>query len=1044
MDRYRQDTCIITPSDKSMVTAKSYSSTSESWLTVHLDSTLFGLRVTPKLKNSGGKDLKKLPSQMENARAGGLSRQVSRMESSVDGGNDGGGSREGGSRNPSQMDSELGDFNSELSQSMVSQIPSVNGYFICDTEDNVRISASILSKAGENRKPDGKCFVCMNMTFSNGLVSYFNSDGVVSFIAAPSLQTPTSTDITENSTIRQVYGVETSRHCINGGVVTRHMDGSYLYTRDVLLPDGTRILIRGGDLPEPPSKKKKTGKSKTGKGSPKKAAVSKKGGKAKQSVLSEEGDNVVDAKENICPDPYLLKIFQSAPSDWRYVRLEANGEVSFYNGEPGSQEDTADNVKVTPESGPLNIRTSFVDAESKSEVFEYKDGRIVTLWADDDLREVRFPDGTRTVTHLKTNAVFVEKMDLPSIEYDVGVDQVSKKHSMGLQVPIAKGGERTRCRVAMPDGTAVFIKYNTKVTAKYNGSIKLVRRNHEVVKAEDGGVVTYYPASAWSSVSEKEFRTDSFDEAVSRVEEYKSRQNTRTSPVRPKKARFQPGSPSSQSRASTAMSRASTALTNDSRKSKSPGHQDVNSKSEITTATQKEGDSFFTGACEASVASIGSIDSLIKQQAAQNGTTYVFNLLFMTCTIKDHENNIFDIELARPMDPFLQLAGEIEGMKPKAISESTTEPRLFIVNRDGNATEVVRCETVEALETAVETTPDLTKEVTESEHLSCDLGNTRSHAYFANQRNAGQGGFGFQEVFGRRYWHSYTPPTRAAILINQMDNARICAAKLIDGPKIYESQVMTEYAPLSQEGYTHLADDMSRWQDWRTKRVQIMDRYAFVDPRTPEDMEAEKEMTAKVKKAYKTAKQKASALRKKERERLAQLEKADAMSCVEEDMDEETFSSDDENDDHDDPESLEIVEAFSTYSVDYDTLGGSEQKIPLEDCRAALVQILNRFISNDDIMKSLNDRSTNALNLEQFRRLYFIIKNPGSNSQLSLGSGNDELRRATIANSVPLLSTSLSLKSLTLAENNDQEIHSERSAAGSAVQAARLSKTTAQ
>mmetsp|Transcript_28071 Transcript_28071/g.47448 ORF Transcript_28071/g.47448 Transcript_28071/m.47448 type:complete len:1685 (+) Transcript_28071:109-5163(+) len=1051
MDKYLQDTCIITPSDKSMVTAKSYNSTSESWLTVHLDNTLFGLRSTPKLgeATADSKGLKKLPSQMETSRAGGggLSRMPSQMD--PPGGGSASGSREGLSRLPSQMEaslhSEHGDLNSEMTHSLMSQVPANAGYFVCHTDDNVRISASVLAKSGEIRKPDGKCFVCMNMTFANGMVSYVNSDGVVSFMAPPPLQTPTSTDISENADVIHTYGVERSRHCMKGGVVTRHMDETYLFTRDVMLPDGTRILTRGGDVPLVTAKKKKGGKKAAG---GKKKDGAKKVPKLLNRQVTLASEEEPEPKAKVCPDPYLQQLFQSAPEDWRYVRLETNGDVSFYNGEPGADEDTEDNMRVEPESGPVNILSAFIDAESKSEVFQFKDGRIMTLWADDDLREIRFPDGTRTMTHLKTNTVYVEKADLPSVEYDVGVDDVSKKHSMGLQVPIAKGGERTRCRVAMPDGTAVFIKYNTKITAKYNGSVKIVRRNHEVVMAEDGGVVTYYPASAWTSVSEKEFKTDSFDDAVPRVEEFRSRQNTRASPAREKKARFETeGSP--QTRVSTAM----TAKTSDSRKSKksknpkspkSPGEQEVKSKSEITSASamQKEGDEFFPGSVGgASVGSIGSIDSLIKQQAAQSGTTYVFNLIFMSCTIKDHENNIFDIELARPTEPFLQLAGEIEGMKPKAISESTTEPRLFIVNRDGNATEVVRNETLEALETAVETTPDLTKEVTEAEHLSCDLGNTRSHAFFANQRSTGQGGISFDEVFGRRYWHRYTPPTRSSILINEMENSRIFRAKLVENPKIFETQVMTEYAPLSAEGYTQLAEDMANWQSWRTKRIQIMDRYTFVDPRSPEDMEAEKEMSGKVKKAYKAARQKAAALRKKEKERLAQIEKAEAMSCVEEDVEEETFSSDDENDYHDDPESLEIVEAFTIYSVEYDTLVGTEQKIPLEDCRAALVQILNRFVSNDDILNALNDRSIPSLTLEQFRRLYFIIKNPGTSSTLSLGSGNDELRRATIANSVPLLSTSLSLKSVV--ENNDDQ-DSEKSAAGSAVQAARLSKTSFQ
>ena len=171
------------------------------------------------------------------------------------------------------------------------------------------------------------------------------------------------------------------------------------------------------------------------------------------------------------------------------------------------------------------------------------------------------------------------------------------------------------------------------------------------------------------------------------------------------------------------------------------------------------------------------------------------------------------------------------------------------------------------------------------------------------------------------------------------------------------------------------------------------------------------------------------------------------MSCVEEDLDEKRFSSDEEGEYVDDPESLEIAEAFNTYSVDYDTLIGSQLKIPLEDCRPALIQILNRFVSAEEIAQALNDGSASSLNLEKFRQLYFIIKNPENatdSAQLSFGSENDELRRATITNSVPLLVTSLSLKSMALKSESEDNQSEKKSAAGSALQAARLSKTSAQ
>lgn len=88
-----------------------------------------------------------------------------------------------------------------------------------------------------------------------------------------------------------------------------------------------------------------------------------------------------------------------------------------------------------------------------------------------------------------------EKDGLPHVEVDCNVDSISRKHAAGMKIPIALSGDSVRSRIALVDGTAVFVKYNTKVTALYNGSIKLVRRNKEVIIAEDGGIVSYYPST---------------------------------------------------------------------------------------------------------------------------------------------------------------------------------------------------------------------------------------------------------------------------------------------------------------------------------------------------------------------------------------------------------------------------------------------------------------------------------------------------------------------------------------------------------------------
>lgn len=85
----------------------------------------------------------------------------------------------------------------------------------------------------------------------------------------------------------------------------------------------------------------------------------------------------------------------------------------------------------------------------------------------------------------------------------------------------------------------------------------------------------------------------------------------------------------------------------------------------------------------------------ITKLACRIEVSYVY--LFVICDItrpvhrQDHENNIFDIDLFNPLQPLISLAGEVDGLKPRAITESFMEPRTFIVDRTADAIEVVRC-----------------------------------------------------------------------------------------------------------------------------------------------------------------------------------------------------------------------------------------------------------------------------------------------------------------------------------------------------------------
>ncbi len=87
----------------------------------------------------------------------------------------------------------------------------------------------------------------------------------------------------------------------------------------------------------------------------------------------------------------------------------------------------------------------------------------------------RFRDGTTLRRDPSRGHVLAEAPDFPSIALDLAVDRASRRHARGLKVPVACGGERTRVRLALPDGTSVVTSYNPRVTSETRGKLSIVR-----------------------------------------------------------------------------------------------------------------------------------------------------------------------------------------------------------------------------------------------------------------------------------------------------------------------------------------------------------------------------------------------------------------------------------------------------------------------------------------------------------------------------------------------------------------------------------------
>jgi hypothetical protein len=72
---------------------------------------------------------------------------------------------------------------------------------------------------------------------------------------------------------------------------------------------------------------------------------------------------------------------------------------------------------------------------------------------------------------------------------------------------------------------------------------------------------------------------------------------------------------------------------------------------------------------------------------------YADPVLLLQLPTQDYEFNSFDVALTSedPLNPTVVLSGEVEGLKPPAVADKPMEPRLFVMNRAAEATEVVSC-----------------------------------------------------------------------------------------------------------------------------------------------------------------------------------------------------------------------------------------------------------------------------------------------------------------------------------------------------------------
>jgi hypothetical protein len=358
------------------------------------------------------------------------------------------------------------------------------------------------------------------------------------------------------------------------------------------------------------------------------------------------------------------------------------------------------------------------------------------------------------------------------------------------------------------------------VTAKYNGSIKLVRRDKTVILASDEGVVEYRDNSSWNSDMHHEFYQECADPLPMLCPNIHLHDQFSDITIR-------------ESAVATGrlMSMAS------QKKTLSTGVNQSTSSALQSPMRQSIGESndFFV--------SLKSADS-----------KYHFQLSSCTAHIEDYEYNCFDVDLLQhPLEPKVCLAGQVEGLKPKAVCETPVDPRVFVLNRYSGVREILSINAVSDIERHRKLCPEASKSYSQADEQHFDLNPVSYHTYITKRRSliASNERYRFEEIFQHRDWLHVKAPSTLQFLALRPPSSTVAARA---ASVIMEKIVLVEQLPLSQQGYKELEESIVKWQQFTSSRQRSIQQFTVHDPRSKEQLEEESKIQSRLKKVYKLKK----------------------------------------------------------------------------------------------------------------------------------------------------------------------------------------------
>lgn len=666
----------------------------------------------------------------------------------------------------------IGDQNSSSTELNATSLNLLKCGFFYHTTDDVRYHVFDGPSHDPVVKPDKFGTVCVSARFPQRLQVTACSNGSIQVLSDASVMKEDKVIPTE---AEYPLFYEKSRLVGEKGTVYRRFDGrTHPIVAEYLFSDGSRELHLSTDLLQRYRNR-----------SPRTAVA--------QSTMD---------------DIFEFSLLKLVPLETRIIRLGANGDVVCFGVQEkpasGSSAMEDQQVSAVPSTTDLNlekathaappssssssngnhlveyerlrvnisnIMTTTIDAETKSRVYYYRDGRLLVVYPDESTR-VQFPDRTVIQFHPKNSMVYISRFRAwPTIEIDVEVDSMCRGHAQGLEVPINKGGERVRSRVTLPDGSILLVKYDTRVTASSNGSIRLVCRDRTQLLVQDNGQLCFRPFTTWNKDAQQSFDKDlMIEDVVPEVVSHTGLTIAHFTPLADMDHPLQDTSLNGGSSTTTLPTETSSKVKEDASRVSYQGKQTA----AALKAKQKRQDSMNTIKTVPSGATLPSTaagankgiatkhlkkDKSVAQDAtavkapedmdhhelftssAEADAVVTVHLRESRLHVLDYEFNAFDVDLtpgrralllqrqqeatmtpaekkrassaraqredsdetsdpasasssSSPSSPpsftyNVRLAGEVEGLKPPAVARIPKSPRCFIINRFGDATEVV-------------------------------------------------------------------------------------------------------------------------------------------------------------------------------------------------------------------------------------------------------------------------------------------------------------------------------------------------------------------